>query len=173
MSTSTTMPPSGYAILKVYVTALSLTSMDLEDLPSTAPNGGFGWDWRYVSPTKFEVKITVVLEADKSRPYRATTTLVGRFRQLGDSQTVSLDDFVSLQAVAILLPYARQYLANMTINTATGAYHLPTVNVAELMAAFNKSETTGAAQKRDGLIPEGAPPIVSAKRAEKPSKRRK
>jgi hypothetical protein len=61
-----------------------------------------------------------------------------------------MERFAALHAVAILLPYARQYLTNLTVNTLAGAYYLPAVNTVELMKGFDPSKTTAASQRVDG-----------------------
>jgi preprotein translocase subunit SecB len=153
MNVTKNVPLSGFSILKVYAVEMSLHAEDAENLPAGTLDVNFGWDWRYVSADTFEVKISVALKPEKSRPFSVSTTLVGVFRKVGDSSKLSLQEFTKLQAVAILLPYARQYLANLTVNTVTGAYNLPTVNVVGLMANFDISKTTGASQEKDGQIP--------------------
>lgn len=171
MTTSKTFPASGYAILKVYTSAQSLEVKDIDTLPIGTLDVKFGWDWRYVAADTFEVKVSIVLEPEKSRPFSASTTVVGVFRRVGDSHKVTLRNFVGLQAVAILLPYARQYIANLTVNTMTGAFNLPTVNVVALMADFDPEKTTGAHQEKDGQIPDGS--VKAAPKALKKEQRKK
>jgi preprotein translocase subunit SecB len=140
------LPLSGYNLLRVY-----LRSAELKAVPppseAKSHNVSFGWDWRFLKePRAFEVLLTLAIEPSKEHPYSASVEAVGRFRQNSDAPAVEFERFVTLQAVAILLPYVRQYLTNLTVNTRAGAYYLPSVNVAELMKGIDLSESTGASQ---------------------------
>jgi preprotein translocase subunit SecB len=145
MRTQKGIPLSGYSILLVYATHLSFEAVPPENLSDVPPDDEFGWDWRLISANEFEVRITVSVGASKDRPGAASTTVVGRFSSPG-TPNVPVEQFVCLQAVAILLPYARQYLAAATVNSQLGAFHLPTVNVVELMKHFDPEKTTAARQ---------------------------
>ena len=144
MSDDKTLPLSGYAISGVHTISQVLQPKEATD----SAEGGvrFGWDWRQVEQDVFEVLIRLAVEPAAARPYSASVELVGRFRQTVPSPSVPREEFASLQAVAILLPYARQFLATLTLSTASGAYHLPSVNVAALMQGFDVKATTGAGQ---------------------------
>jgi preprotein translocase subunit SecB len=75
--------------------------------------------------------------------------VIGLFRKVAEVPKVSLTEFVTLQAVAILLPYLRQFLTSLTINALAGPYYLPTLNVADLMKDFDPAKATGAKQLAD------------------------
>ncbi len=143
-------PLSGYAIERVYTLEQSLRPIKSDALP--LPNESdvnFGWDWRYLKPGVLEVKLVLGLEPDTTHPFEARITTVGTFIVTGEPK-VPIEEFVRLQAVAILLPYARQYLANLTVNTLTGPMHLPSLDVQVMMARFDPEKTTGAHQRREG-----------------------
>jgi preprotein translocase subunit SecB len=144
---------SGYAIDKVYSTSQQFR--DAAPSAETADHGGmrFGWDWRWLKDHTFEVKITVEIELSPARPEFVSTDVVGRFRQLKESPGLSVEDFAKLQAVAILLPYARQYLSMLTLNSQHGAYYLPSLNVTVLMEGFSPDKTTAMRQKAETNAP--------------------
>jgi preprotein translocase subunit SecB len=143
--TRRTLPLSGYAIGKVYATA-----QELRHQPATLGASqdviNFGWDWRQVDDRTFEVRIVVSVGPTERRDSFFSTDVVGRFRRVTEAPAVSQEDFVRLQAVALLLPYARQFLSNLTANSVHGTYYLPTVNVTALMQDFDVSKATGAGE---------------------------
>lgn len=145
----TKLPLSGYAILKVYTTLHELRAKEPGEDVTEHDAMQFGWDWRWVEDKTFEVRITVAVEPSASRRQYAATNVVGRFRQVTESAQPAIGDFVKLQAVAILLPYARQYLTGLTANSVDGAFYLPTINVAALMHGFDTTKVTAARQEAD------------------------
>ncbi len=153
MSAVQEIPLSGYSILDVYATKLSYAVRPSSTTSEGDGKDEFGWDWRIISDTEFEVRITITVGAPIHQ-LTADTTVVGRFARSG-TPTVGIQEFASLQAVAILLPYARQYLAAVTTNAPRGAFHLPTVNVVELMKNFDPSKTTAARQLAQAPPAEG------------------
>jgi len=160
MSEHHALPLSGYTIAKIYATTQELRHKD------AAPGASqdvisFLWDWRPVDDSTFEVRIVVSVEPSEARDTFISTDVVGRFRRMTDAPRVSQQDFVSLQAVALLLPYARQYLSNLTVNSVHGAYYLPAVNVTALMQDFDVTKATGARQTQGHRA---APPPAAKKR---------
>src|SRR4051812_35856732 len=130
MTTSKDLPSSGYSIVKIYSTAAELRSVRRSDELPERPSLSVGWDWHLArSEESFEVRLTVGVHAHRERPYTATVDVVGRFKKSGDTASVSLDTFARVHAVAILLPYAREFLTQLTSRTLSGAYYLPALNV--------------------------------------------
>ena len=138
----TELPKSGYSITKVYATEQVLRPRQAEDADNIG-RASFGWDWRRVPSGEFEVLIDLAVYPTENRPQYVSVSTVGRFRQVGPAPSVPLEDFVTRQAVAILLPYARQFLSNLTANSEAGCYYLPTINVEKLMAGIDTSGATG------------------------------
>jgi preprotein translocase subunit SecB len=148
------LPLSGYSIVSVYLTTAELRPKEPADTNATEPPVTFGWDWRRTTDKSvFEVRLTLALEPVKERPYATAVDAVGRFRQIGDSPSPRVEDFASLQAVAILLPYAREHLTSLTAKTKAGPYYLPSVNVYELMKDFDVAKTSAAAEGLRGAKP--------------------
>jgi hypothetical protein len=153
MSETKAVPLSGYAILGVHAISQEISVVRPPEGEDDGGDFSFAWDWKFVNSKEvFDVLIRVGLTPTKARPYSAAVGLVGRFQQMEKNPSVAIDDFVTMQAVAILLPYARNYLATLSQSTRYGAFHLPTLNVAVLMADMAPSEATGAKQLRDGLV---------------------
>lgn len=141
---------TGYSIVIVYTPTVEL-HMTSPDKAVDAADVQFGWDWRRGDEDIFEVQIRLSMEPVKSRPYKANVVTVGRFRQTDENPSVSVEDFVALQAPAVILPYARQCLASLTAGTPFGAFHLPLINTSELMERFDLNAATGAKQALPAL----------------------
>ncbi len=156
MSAVSQLPLSGYVIRKVYQTVAEMgPRLPSETSSEDEEQIGFSWDWRVRGRHSFEVRLELNIDARKGRPYYAKVDAVGQFGMTG-APDVKFEDFVCLQAVAVLLPYARQYLTNLTVNSLQGPYFLPSLNVVKLMADFDYSKTTGAKQlEQKGAILEG------------------
>lgn len=138
---------SGYAIERVYTTHQELRQKARTEIAAEGGAMTFGWDWRWLKRPVFEVRILVGIEATVERPEAITTNVVGRFSQVGDGPSIAIEKFVRLQAVAILLPYARQFLSSLSANSQHGAYYLPTLNVNVLMKDVDTSKSTAAKQE--------------------------
>lgn len=145
--TVNTSPFSGYLIGKIYTTQQQIRPEKPSDNAAEHAEFRFGWDWRWLEHDRFEVRLTVGITASPERPEDISTDVIGQFR-LAEQQRIAVEEFARLQAVAILLPYARQFLANLTFNGLFGAYHLPTLNVNVLMEGMDLASATAASQKR-------------------------
>jgi preprotein translocase subunit SecB len=144
-----TLPLSGYAISKVFSLKQHYEVIEKSNgLPKTE-EVSFAWDWRIVSDDLFEVLVSITIDPSAARCERFGSHVVGRFRRLAEKPSVDLQAFVTLQAVAILMPYVRQMLSGLTAQSEAGAYYLPVVNVARLMAGMKPENATGAKQLRD------------------------
>lgn len=163
MSDKKELPLSGYSLVGVYPT---MQEMRQKDPAADKEQGGvtFGWDWRLTSDEDlFEVQLNIAVEPTKERDDYAAVSVVGRFRKLG-VPSLELAQFVQLQAVAILLPFVRQTLSNLTVMTFHGAYYLPPVNVVTLMKDFSFDQTTGSRQmseRQKGEVAKSTPKKAS------------
>lgn len=144
------MPLSGYAIENVYTYHQLLEHKD----PGEEDTHGavdIGWDWWLVGadePT-FEVRLSATVESSPQRDDHISAGLIGRFRMIEKPPSVPVVQFVRLQATAILLPYLRQVLSNLTSTSFHGTYYLPPINAVELMKDFDAANTIGARQLRE------------------------
>lgn len=146
------LPLSGYAILSVFIVSQKLEPIEVGGTNSD-DDVQFAWDWRLSGEDLFDVLVKLRVGATKERPSLAEVSLVGRFRRTNPETSVGLAEFAHIQAVAILLPYVRQALANLTVMTERGAYHLPSVNVVALMKDFDVKDGTGAKQLAEQTKP--------------------
>lgn len=151
---------SGYFIDRVYVLRQNHEILlDRDSLPDGEPSVVFGWDWQIdeEEPAFFNVAVTLGIEGSKERPENAQVALVGRFQlgEKGAAHSIDFDHFVRTNAPAILFPYARSVLANLTLQGLLGVYHFPPMNVIRLMEDQDPTAATGAQQLiRDAALAE-------------------
>ncbi len=74
--------------------------------------------------------------------------VAGVFRVVGDAQTVPVQVFAYAHGPALLFPYIRQVVDDLTSRSPYGRLLLPPTNVAALMTTFDAGEATGAKQPR-------------------------
>jgi preprotein translocase subunit SecB len=142
------LPTSGYVFDRVYTNNLAMRVTALkEDAPSEPPLL-FSWDWKLLSPDRktFEVLINVGVDPSVKRQEELRVTICGRFRAEGDHQEVSLENFVRFHAPAILMPFARETISNLTTRGFYDTLVLPPLNVQMLMERQDLAATTGAKQ---------------------------
>ena len=138
------LPLSGYAIEKVY--SSELVFRDERPKESAEREIGFAWDWRMRGEDHFEVRIILSVGPTTERDEFVRVDVIGRFRRLGTEPTLPLEDFVRLQAPAILLPYARQLVSLLTGHGFFGSLYLPPLNVTRLMRGIDPAGAEGARQ---------------------------
>jgi preprotein translocase subunit SecB len=144
---SVKQPFSGYAITRVYSTHLEMHAQEPSEDATRHDAVGFGWDWRWIEERRaFEVRISLVVEPSAHRHQYAAANTIGQFRLVDEAPAIPIEEFARLQAVAILLPYARQFLTELTGNSLHGPYYLPSLNVHQLMEGFDPAKATAANQ---------------------------
>ena len=128
---------SGYTIRRIFTPQLVFEGIgEGADLPETeAGNLTLGWDWKAGSGHEFEVILTASIAATRPRPERVRVVLVGSFEVVGERPSVDPETFARRHAPAILFPYLRETIANLTIRGLFGALHLPPFNLQALAAA--------------------------------------
>ena len=153
MSSVIDLPESGYAVKQVYAGEQLVRPQNPNEAGQDAGNASFGWDWRRVpgAEREFEVIVSLTIHPNELRPELAKVATVGRFEIVGEKPAVSFEDFVAIQAVAILLPYPRQFISNLTANSPLGCFYLPTINVLKLMEGVDRSKATGVQDRAQPL----------------------
>lgn len=117
--------------------------------PGKAPRGdrlpALSWDWRRLSESVLEVKIGVRISPTSEVPEELEVVLVGRFsRAAGPDDESAVASFAATNAVAILLPYAREALSALSGRGPFGTFVLQPINVVELAKTFDQTRPTGA-----------------------------
>jgi preprotein translocase subunit SecB len=141
-------PSAGYRLERVYVSQQDYAVVEATDVPEgTDPQNRpvqFGWDWRPISPKRFEVVIDVRVGPTKATPEKAFVRLLGIF-QAPESEDPGLPFlvFVRQNGPAILFPYAREVVSTMTGRGPYGSFHINPINVVALLAKVPMADTTG------------------------------
>lgn len=164
MSNVRPLPVSGYRIEKVYSNTQKLCTK--KDDGSVEPAISVHWDWRAIDSEVFEVALQVTIEPSKGREEFVEAAVVGRFRQAIPEPTVTRDDFVRLQAPAMLLPYVREVISSLTNHGFYGTYYLPSLNVYLLMQDFDPAAATGAKQNIPAALVGSGTPQAKARVSE-------
>lgn len=117
---------------------------------SDAEEGEFqwGWDWQWVDHEHFEVAVIVKIGATAARPYDLEVAVTGRFKPVGDYPPVTVPDFAHHNGPAILFPYVRQAIDDLTSRAHTSRLLLPPINVQLMMADVDPAAARGASQAR-------------------------
>ena len=136
---------SGYVIEALYFPVQQLTPAEAD---SESGEIAWGWDWRWNSHHHFEVGLLFGAPAGSSRPERMEVAATAIFRVVGESQTVPVPSFAYAHAPALLFPYIRQVVDELTSRSPFGRIVLPPTNVLALMTKFNAEEATGVRQPR-------------------------
>ena len=108
----------------------------------------WGWDWRWKDRDHFEVGLLFSDPSIDARPEKIEVSVNAVFRVVGEVQTVPVADFAHGPAVALLFPYLRQVVDDLTSRSPFGRILLPPTNIVALMANFDSSQSSGFHQNR-------------------------
>lgn len=118
----------------------------------------FSWDWRIPNLPEdvelgddssgpqavwFDVAVGVRVGPSEDDPNRYGVTLVGGFVVPFDEPSIPVHRFAKLNAVALLFPYLRQCVSDLSERAAEEPFWLPIVNVAQLMDGFELESSQG------------------------------
>lgn len=108
------------------------------------PDISWGWDWRWNDADHFEVGLMLGIPSSAARPEKLEVAATAVFRVVGSAQTVMTTTFAHTHAPALLFPYVRQVVDELTSRSPFGRVLLPPTNIMALMANFDPGEATGA-----------------------------
>lgn len=82
-----------------------------------------------------DVELTVQVEPDEEgkQPYAVVASYLGRFRFGELPEGLSKQSFIERNAAAIMLPYVREAIGNLTSRGAYGPLFLPPINVVAML----------------------------------------
>jgi hypothetical protein len=111
-------------------------------------NPEWGWDWRWKDHDHFEVGLLFSGPPLDTRPERMQVSVNAVFRVVGDVQTVPIAQFAHGHAPALIFPYIRQVVDELTSRSPYGRVLLPPTNIVALMASFDVAEASGNKRQR-------------------------
>jgi hypothetical protein len=132
---------------------LESLNFPLQSIRGAAPEAGaqaaeWGWDWRWKDRDHFEVGIAFSGPPISARPEKIEVAVNAVFLIVGEIQTVPVGDFAHGPAVALLFPYLRQVVDDLTSRSPFGRVLLPPTNTLALMSKFDASQARGSRQSR-------------------------
>ncbi len=154
---STNSPPgSGFRLTAIHCYKQAQTPAPPNKVLGRQREIGVAWDWRRGPENQIQVKLSVEIGPSHRARESLSVGLVASFSTRGKT-TLPVERFVRTNAVAIMLPYAREALSNLSSRGFHGAYYLPSINVVELMKLFDFDKATGARQVPRGKRANAAP----------------
>lgn len=138
---------SGY-VLEGLVFPIQVVSAAADDEAAESTEVSWGWDWRWNDRDHFEVGLLFGASASRVRPETIQVAVTASFRIVGEVQSVAIGAFAHVHAPALIFPYIRQVVDELTSRSPHGRLLLPPTNVVALMAGFDAAEATGAGQER-------------------------
>jgi preprotein translocase subunit SecB len=140
---------SGYAIGRVYAVQMRY-DVHAGDLISggaaradTRRLFNIGWDWKISGRRAFDVVIAVHVHPSPDTPDEANVSVAASFQAADGPLSVSPREFVRYHAPAILLPFAREMLADLTRRGPFGPFLLMPLNLPAVMATMDESRSSG------------------------------
>ncbi|MBA4159329.1 MAG: protein-export chaperone SecB [Gemmatimonadetes bacterium] len=145
------IPTSGFRLLRV-VTIHQAYSIAIDEetiLGVEDRRIAVDWDWSVSEDREFDVFLGVALSGSQEAPETVHAEIVGEFELEGTVPSMTFRKFVHTAAPAILLPYVRQIISDLTGRGPYGPYYLPSVNVVRMMQRYDFETTGGAKQLRE------------------------
>lgn len=149
------LPPgahgTGYRLTRMYALEQSYRIRANEQHASAGSVGRqfqISWDWRVSGARTFDVIVTLTALPSDEQPDEGRVSLVATFEAGPEQQTVSFGDFVRFNAPAMLIPFAREAVAQITARGPYGSFILVPFNVVGVMSSFDPMLATGMQQLR-------------------------
>jgi len=83
---------------------------------------------------------TLVQKFQNIEQVKIRVRMVGIFESVGDNPLMDFEEFGRVNAAAIIFPYIREHITNLSLKAGIGAIFLPTVNFTKLDKAGDKPE---------------------------------
>lgn len=157
---------AGFRLIRIYVGrqsyALAEGGEELPEGDTDEREFAVAWDWRLSDddPNEFSIAIGITVQPNAEAPERVEARVVGDFLSSGVT-SVSLESFVKGNGPAILFPYVRQLITQLTSSGPIGAFYLPAVNMLEVLKTYEFSESTGAKQLSRQLLSNSEGPLLT------------
>lgn len=88
-----------------------------------------------------QLEVQVIADPENRQPYSVDVVYVGRFRFGELPEDLSREQFIERNAAAILFPYVREAVGNLTSRGAFGPLWIPPVNVVAMLESGKQAES--------------------------------
>jgi preprotein translocase subunit SecB len=145
------VPTSGFRLLRVVTIHQEYSIVSGEEIASETEARGLtvNWDWSVSKDRQFDVFLGADLAGNQEAPETVNVGVIGEFAIAGVATSMAVRSFVQTAAPAIMFPYLRQIISDLTGRGPYGPYYLPSVNVVRMMQRYDFEATRGAHQLRE------------------------
>lgn len=130
-----------------------VTLVDLQPGEARPPALQFSFKFRRRlrhDPPGVDVTVLVGIRPQLGSSFSFEAEITGQFERLDGPQVISLEDFSRINGPALVMPYARELVTDVTARTRHGVIIIPPVNVVQLVLDEEKSA--------EATNPESLPP---------------
>lgn len=133
----------GIRFIGVTVDRVEFRDVAPGELPQRALEFSFALQRKEVTaPTAADVTVMVrVTSKDSASRLYLDASVTGRFQPLEEDPNFPLSEFAETNGPAIVFPFVREFVANLTARTRQGMVLFPPVNVAALVKAQKSRES--------------------------------
>ncbi len=119
-----------------------LTLVDLQPGQTRPPALQFSFKFRrrmLQDPPGVEVTVLVSILPQEGSSFSLEAEITGQFERLDAPQVISLEDFAKTNGPALVMPYARELVTDVTARTRHGVIIFPPVNIVQLVMDEEKT----------------------------------
>lgn len=131
----------GFHFNSVAVDKLSL--FDLQPGETRPPSLNFSIKFRrrmLAEPARVEITVLVSISPQEGSSFRFDVEITGEFDRVEGPQVLPLEEFARLNGPALVMPYAREIVTNITSRTRHGVILFPPVNIVQLVMEEEAAE---------------------------------
>jgi preprotein translocase subunit SecB len=143
----------GFHFNSVAVDKLNL--LDLQPGETRPPSLNFSIKFRrrmLTEPAGVEITVLVSISPQEGSSFRFDVEITGQFDRVDGPQVLALEDFARLNGPALVMPYAREIVTNITSRTRHGVILFPPVNIVQLVMEEEQLE-----EEEEGSTPSEPP----------------
>ncbi len=98
-----------------------------------------------VNSTISEDKNLLIIEIfthlkDKKESFELDFAMIGRFGVISDKENMSLDQFIKVNGPALMVPYIRETISNITMRSGLKPVIIPPINIVSMVQNQEKAE---------------------------------
>ncbi len=88
---------------------------------------------------KLALELSADVKETKNESFSLKCTMIGFFSVLEGQENLTLEEFSKVNAPALILPYLREVIANMTLRSGINPIILPPINIKSIIDTTTKS----------------------------------